>query len=168
MEGARCEWRKDEPLAAAVPPAHLGATPPLVRGNSHADAQAVPRGHPRGPALLGTGAREAPNRPAKPEDDTGGNAPGARAPHRAEARLAMWHPDSDSLTGIAVETFAERGKRPQVPGPRPGAPRYRDPGISAQLTRARHPHLPFSRGASRSRQTNLSGPTMDGRWRACI
>jgi hypothetical protein len=79
-----------------------------------------------------------------------------------EARLAMWHPDGDSLTGIAVETFAERGKRPQVPGPRPGAPRYRDPGISAQLTRARHPHLPFSRGASSITPDKFVGPD-DGR-----
>jgi FtsP/CotA-like multicopper oxidase with cupredoxin domain len=34
-----------------------------------------------------------------------------------EAKLAVWHPDGDSLPGIAIETFAERGKRPQVPGP---------------------------------------------------
>ncbi len=34
-----------------------------------------------------------------------------------EAKLAMWHPDGDSLPGIEVETFAERGRRPQVPGP---------------------------------------------------
>jgi manganese oxidase len=34
-----------------------------------------------------------------------------------EAKLAVWHPDGDSLPGIAIETFAERGQRPQVPGP---------------------------------------------------
>jgi FtsP/CotA-like multicopper oxidase with cupredoxin domain len=34
-----------------------------------------------------------------------------------EAKLAVWHPDGDSLPGIAIETFAERGKRPRVPGP---------------------------------------------------
>ncbi|HET8622185.1 MAG TPA: multicopper oxidase domain-containing protein [Gemmatimonadales bacterium] len=34
-----------------------------------------------------------------------------------EARLSMWYPDGDSLPGIAIEAFAERGKRPQVPGP---------------------------------------------------
>ncbi|MGH7630853.1 MAG: multicopper oxidase domain-containing protein [Gemmatimonadales bacterium] len=40
-----------------------------------------------------------------------------------EARLAMWHPDGDSLPGIAIETFADRGKRPQVPGPLVRIPR---------------------------------------------
>ena len=34
-----------------------------------------------------------------------------------EAKLAVWYPDGDSLPGIAIETFGERGKRPQVPGP---------------------------------------------------
>jgi FtsP/CotA-like multicopper oxidase with cupredoxin domain len=34
-----------------------------------------------------------------------------------EARLAMWYPDGDSLPGIAVEAFGERGKRPETPGP---------------------------------------------------
>jgi manganese oxidase len=34
-----------------------------------------------------------------------------------DAALAMWHPDGDSLPGIPVEVFAERGQRPQVPGP---------------------------------------------------
>ncbi|HEU5170603.1 MAG TPA: multicopper oxidase domain-containing protein, partial [Gemmatimonadales bacterium] len=34
-----------------------------------------------------------------------------------EARLAMWHPDGDSLPGIEIEAFAEQGVRPRVPGP---------------------------------------------------
>jgi FtsP/CotA-like multicopper oxidase with cupredoxin domain len=34
-----------------------------------------------------------------------------------EAKLAMWHPDGDSLPGLAVESFAERGKQPSAPGP---------------------------------------------------
>ncbi|HET8625120.1 MAG TPA: multicopper oxidase domain-containing protein [Gemmatimonadales bacterium] len=34
-----------------------------------------------------------------------------------DTRLAMWHPDGDSLPGIAIEAFAERGRRPMVPGP---------------------------------------------------
>jgi FtsP/CotA-like multicopper oxidase with cupredoxin domain len=34
-----------------------------------------------------------------------------------EARLAMWHPNGDSLPGIVVEAFGERGKRPLTPGP---------------------------------------------------
>jgi manganese oxidase len=40
-----------------------------------------------------------------------------------EAKLAIWHPDGDSLPGIAVETFAERGKPPQIPGPLLRVPR---------------------------------------------
>jgi FtsP/CotA-like multicopper oxidase with cupredoxin domain len=34
-----------------------------------------------------------------------------------DAKLAMWHPDGDSLAGIPVEAFAELGYPPQVPGP---------------------------------------------------
>ncbi len=34
-----------------------------------------------------------------------------------DAKLVVWHPEGDSLPGIAIEAFAERGKRPQVPGP---------------------------------------------------
>ena len=34
-----------------------------------------------------------------------------------EARLTMWYPDGDSLPGIPIEAFAERGKQPRVPGP---------------------------------------------------
>jgi FtsP/CotA-like multicopper oxidase with cupredoxin domain len=33
------------------------------------------------------------------------------------AALTMWHPDGDSLPGIAIEAFAEPGKPPQVPAP---------------------------------------------------
>jgi len=36
---------------------------------------------------------------------------------RLVARLAEWHPDGDSLPGIVVETFAEAGGPPRVPGP---------------------------------------------------
>lgn len=34
-----------------------------------------------------------------------------------DAHLTMWYPDGDSLPGIAIEAFAEAGKKPQVPGP---------------------------------------------------
>jgi FtsP/CotA-like multicopper oxidase with cupredoxin domain len=34
-----------------------------------------------------------------------------------DAQLVMWHPDGDSLPGIAVEAFAEAGKAPLAPGP---------------------------------------------------
>lgn len=34
-----------------------------------------------------------------------------------EARLTLWHPDGDSLPGIAIEAFGEPGRAPQVPGP---------------------------------------------------
>ena len=40
-----------------------------------------------------------------------------------DATLAMWHPDGDSLPGIPIEAFAERGGRPQVPGPLVRVPR---------------------------------------------
>ncbi len=40
-----------------------------------------------------------------------------------EAKLARWHPDGDSLPGIAVEAFGEPGRRPQVPGPLVRVPR---------------------------------------------
>ncbi len=40
-----------------------------------------------------------------------------------EAKLARWHPDGDSLPGIAIEAFSEPGKRPQVPGPLIRVPR---------------------------------------------
>jgi len=34
-----------------------------------------------------------------------------------EARLAMWHPDGDSLPGLTVEAFGEEGRAPSAPGP---------------------------------------------------
>jgi len=34
-----------------------------------------------------------------------------------EAVRAMWHPDGDSLPGLAVEAFAETGRLPSAPGP---------------------------------------------------
>ena len=34
-----------------------------------------------------------------------------------DATLAMWYPDGDSLPGLTVEAFAERGKQPLAPGP---------------------------------------------------
>ena len=34
-----------------------------------------------------------------------------------EAVRAMWHPDGDSLPGLAVEAFAEAGQAPLAPGP---------------------------------------------------
>ena len=34
-----------------------------------------------------------------------------------EAALAMWHPDGDSLPGMAIEAFNESGKLPSAPGP---------------------------------------------------
>ena len=40
-----------------------------------------------------------------------------------DATLAMWHPDGDSLPGIAIEAFAERGSPPRVPGPLLRVPR---------------------------------------------
>src|SRR5215204_2717604 len=40
-----------------------------------------------------------------------------------EARLAMWHPDGDSLSGIPIEAFGEPGRAPQVPGPLIRGPR---------------------------------------------
>jgi FtsP/CotA-like multicopper oxidase with cupredoxin domain len=86
-----------------------------------------------------------------------------------EARLAMWHPDGDSLTGIAVETFAERGKRPQVPGPLVRVPRGTEIRASVRNSLERDTlAFHFPEAPRRSRQTNLSGPTMDGRCRACI
>jgi len=43
-----------------------------------------------------------------------------------EARLAMWHPDGDSLPGIPIEAFGEPGRAPQVPGPLIRVPRGTD------------------------------------------
>jgi manganese oxidase len=34
-----------------------------------------------------------------------------------EARLAIWHPNGDSLPGLSLEAFSETGKAPSVPGP---------------------------------------------------
>ena len=34
-----------------------------------------------------------------------------------EARLAIWHPNGDSLPGLSLEAFSETGKVPSVPGP---------------------------------------------------
>ena len=34
-----------------------------------------------------------------------------------EAKMAMWHPDGDSLPGLPIPVFAEEGKEPLVPGP---------------------------------------------------
>jgi FtsP/CotA-like multicopper oxidase with cupredoxin domain len=34
-----------------------------------------------------------------------------------QAVRALWHPDGDSLPGVAVDAFAEPGKAPQVSGP---------------------------------------------------
>ena len=34
-----------------------------------------------------------------------------------DAREAVWHPDGDNNPGVPIETFAETGKAPQIPGP---------------------------------------------------
>ncbi len=34
-----------------------------------------------------------------------------------EAKRTMWHPDGDTLPGLATEAFAEAGKQPTAPGP---------------------------------------------------
>ena len=34
-----------------------------------------------------------------------------------EAQVTLWHPDGDSLPGMAVEAFAEAGRAPSAPGP---------------------------------------------------
>jgi len=34
-----------------------------------------------------------------------------------EAERTMWHPDGDTLPGLAIEAFAEAGKQPTAPGP---------------------------------------------------
>ena len=34
-----------------------------------------------------------------------------------DARVALWHPDDAAGPGIPIETFAENGKTPQIPGP---------------------------------------------------
>lgn len=34
-----------------------------------------------------------------------------------EAKRTMWHPDGDTLPGLAIEAFAETGKQPTAPGP---------------------------------------------------
>jgi FtsP/CotA-like multicopper oxidase with cupredoxin domain len=62
---------------------------------------------------------------ALPNDNTtpGGILRGGVLRIELEAKLSIWHPDGDSLPGIAVEAFSERGKRPEVPGPLVRVPR---------------------------------------------
>jgi FtsP/CotA-like multicopper oxidase with cupredoxin domain len=49
-----------------------------------------------------------------------------------EARLATWHPDGDSLPGIAVEAFNEPGRAPVVPAPLIRVPRGTDVRVSVR------------------------------------
>jgi FtsP/CotA-like multicopper oxidase with cupredoxin domain len=87
-----------------------------------------------------------------------------------EARLSLWHPDGDSLPGIAVEAFAERGKRPQVPGPLIRVPSGTEIRASVRNSLARDTvtfHFPASGqsdslvvppGARRELRTRLATP----------
>ena len=74
------------------------------------------------PLLLGApGApatrQELPN--AVPNDNRvpAGSLDGGVLSLSLEARLATWHPDGDSLPGLAIETFGEEGRAPSAPGP---------------------------------------------------
>ena len=74
------------------------------------------------PLLLGApgtppAGRELPN--ALPNDNrvSAGALDGGVLSLSLEARLATWHPDGDSLPGLAIETFGEEGRAPSAPGP---------------------------------------------------
>src|SRR5829696_4467866 len=71
-------------------------------------------------ALIAMGARVGAQVPtALPNRNTrvGGEMHGEVFRIALEARVTRWHPDGDSLPGILIEAFGERGKQPQVPGP---------------------------------------------------
>ena len=75
------------------------------------------------PLHSGPGAVKLPTALPNPNTAPAGGLRGGVLRIDLEAKLANWHPDGDSLPGIAVEAFAERGKRPQVPGPLVRVPR---------------------------------------------
>jgi len=71
--------------------------------------------------MLGFGRSAAPMKlpTARPNPNTApaGRFRGSVLTIALDAKLTMWHPDGDSLPGIPIEAFAERGRPPQVPGP---------------------------------------------------
>ena len=72
-------------------------------------------------ALLAAGAPPAPQAvpAAQPNDNRvpAGTLRDGVLQVSLEAVSAMWHPDGDSLPGLAVEAFAEAGRLPSAPGP---------------------------------------------------